>query len=89
MVLGSLLVYEPLKNNLGFTRTRNWPIPLEKRLVLKFSLSFVHLGINIKQLYGQTEATVFICATTRWRGEMADTVGKMAPGVELKIADDG
>ena len=49
---------------------------------------FRSLGINIKQLYGQTEATVFVCIQPD--GEvMADTVGKAAPGVELKIAEDG
>ena len=42
---------------------------------------FRSLGINIKQLYGQTEATVFVCIQPD--GDMADTVGKAAPGVEL------
>jgi long-chain acyl-CoA synthetase len=46
------------------------------------------LGINLKQLYGQTEATVFI--TAQPDGEVrSDTVGVTCPGVELKIADNG
>jgi len=46
------------------------------------------LGINLKQLYGQTEASVFI--TVQPDGEVRnDTVGVPAPGVELKIADSG
>ncbi|MEL6680499.1 MAG: AMP-binding protein, partial [Pseudomonadota bacterium] len=46
------------------------------------------LGINLKQLYGQTEASVFI--TQQPDGEVrADTVGVASPGVELKIADSG
>ncbi|MEM9643343.1 MAG: AMP-binding protein, partial [Pseudomonadota bacterium] len=46
------------------------------------------LGINLKQLYGQTEATVFI--TIQPDGEVrADTVGVPAPDVELKIDDSG
>jgi len=46
------------------------------------------LGINLKQLYGQTEATVFI--TQQPDGEVrSDTVGVPSPGVELKIADNG
>ncbi|MEM9049456.1 MAG: AMP-binding protein [Pseudomonadota bacterium] len=46
------------------------------------------LGINLKQLYGQTEASVFI--TQQPDGEVrADTVGVPSPGVELRIAENG
>ena len=46
------------------------------------------LGINLKQLYGQTEASVFI--TQHPDGEVrSDTVGVPTPGVELKIDDSG
>ena len=46
------------------------------------------LGINLKQLYGQTEASVFI--TQQPDGEVrADTVGVASPGVELRIAESG
>ena len=46
------------------------------------------LGINLKQLYGQTEASVYI--TMQPDGEIhADTVGQPAPDVEIKIADSG
>lgn len=46
------------------------------------------LGINLKQLYGQTEASVFI--TQQPDNEVRpDTVGVPSPGVELKIADNG
>jgi len=46
------------------------------------------LGLNLKQLYGQTEASVYI--TAQPDGEIrADTVGKPSPGVEIKIADNG
>ena len=85
--LGSLMVYEPLKNNLGFTRLK-LAYTAGEAIGPEIFTFFRSLGINIKQLYGQTEATVFICVQPD--GEvMADTVGKMAPGVELKIADDG
>ena len=44
------------------------------------------LGINLKQLYGQTEASVFI--TLQPDGEVrSDTVGVPAPGVEVRISD--
>ena len=43
------------------------------------------LGINLKQLYGQTEASVFL--TMQGNDEVfSDTVGKPIEGVELKIA---
>ncbi len=46
------------------------------------------LGINLKQLYGQTEASVYI--TMQPDGEIyPDTVGKPAPEVEIKIDDSG
>jgi long-chain acyl-CoA synthetase len=46
------------------------------------------LGINIKQLYGQTECMVFICVQPD--GEVyADTVGTPAIDVEIRIEDDG
>ena len=49
---------------------------------------FRSLGINVKQLYGQTEASVYI--TIQPDGEVyADTVGVPAPDVEVKIADSG
>ncbi len=46
------------------------------------------LGINLKQLYGQTEASVYI--TAQPDGEIdAETVGKPSPDVEVKISDSG
>ncbi len=46
------------------------------------------LGINLKQLYGQTEASVFITQQPDSQVR-ADTVGVPSPGVELKIGDNG
>ena len=46
------------------------------------------LGLNLKQLYGQTEASVYI--TAQPDGEIsADTVGTPSPDVEIEIADSG
>ncbi|RMF41835.1 MAG: long-chain fatty acid--CoA ligase, partial [Alphaproteobacteria bacterium] len=46
------------------------------------------LGINLKQLYGQTEASVFI--TQQPDGQVrADTVGIPSPGVEIRIDEKG
>jgi long-chain acyl-CoA synthetase len=85
--LGNLFVYGPLKNTLGFSRVRVGYTAGEAIGPEIFDF-FRSLGINLKQLYGQTEATVFI--TAQPDGEVrSDTVGVPSPGVELKIAENG
>ncbi|PSC07092.1 long-chain fatty acid--CoA ligase [Alsobacter soli] len=85
--LGEALVYGPLKNRFGFSRikvayTAGEAIGPE---IFRF---FRSLGINLKQLYGQTEAAVYV--TMQPDGEIrADTVGRPAPEVEVRIADNG
>ncbi|WP_428927951.1 AMP-binding protein [Marinibacterium sp. SX1] len=85
--LGQVLVYGPLKNTLGFTRIRVGYTAGEAigPEIFEFYRS---LGINLKQLYGQTEATVFI--TAQPDGEVrSDTVGVPCPEVEIRIDDSG
>ncbi len=85
--LGNLLLYEPLKNSLGFSRIRIAYTAGEAIGPDIFDF-YRSLGINIKQLYGQTEAAVFV--TMQPDGEIKpDSVGTPAPGVEIKIAPDG
>ncbi|MFN3629055.1 MAG: AMP-dependent synthetase/ligase [Casimicrobiaceae bacterium] len=46
------------------------------------------IGINLKQLYGQTETCAYV--TLQPDGEIKlDSVGKPAPGVEVKLAENG
>ncbi len=85
--LGELFIYGPLKNTLGFSRVRVGYTAGEAIGPEIFDF-YRSLGINLKQLYGQTEATVFI--TMQPDGEVrSDTVGVPAPGVELRIGDNG
>ncbi len=85
--LGNIFVYGPLKNTLGFSRVRVGYTAGEAIGPEIFSF-YRSLGINLKQLYGQTEASVFI--TQQPDGEVrADTVGVPSPGVEVKIAENG
>ncbi|MYB34783.1 MAG: long-chain fatty acid--CoA ligase [Gammaproteobacteria bacterium] len=85
--LGDMLVYAPLKNTMGFSCIRVAYTAGEAIGPEIFDF-FRSLGVNIKQLYGQTEAAVFI--TAQPDGEVyADTVGKPSPEVEVKITDDG
>jgi len=85
--VGQRCIYGPLKDTLGFSRVRVGYTAGEAigPEIFEFYRS---LGINLKQLYGQTEASVFI--TLQPDGEVRnDTVGVAAPGVELRIADSG
>jgi len=85
--LGELLVYGPLKNTLGMSRIRLAYTAGEAIGPDIFDF-YRSLGINIKQLYGQTEASVNI--TLQPDGEVyPDTVGKPAPDVEIRITDSG
>ncbi len=85
--LGELMVYGPLKNALGFSNVRVGYTAGEAIGPELFDF-YRSLGINLKQLYGQTEATVFI--TAQPDGEVrSDTVGVPSPGVEVRIADNG
>jgi long-chain acyl-CoA synthetase len=85
--LGEALVYGPLKNTLGLSRIRI-AYTAGEAIGPEIFEFYRALGINIKQLYGQTEAAVFI--TMQPNGEVKpDTVGKPAPGVEIRIDDSG
>jgi long-chain acyl-CoA synthetase len=85
--LGNLLVYGPLKDTLGYGRIRVGYTAGEAIGPEIFDF-YRSLGINLKQLYGQTEATVFI--TAQPDGEVrADTVGVPSPDVELRITEEG
>ncbi len=85
--LGEALIYGPLKNTLGFTRIRIAYTAGEAIGADLFAF-YRSLGLNLKQLYGQTEA--FLYVTAQADGAVrSDTVGPPAPNVELRIAADG
>jgi long-chain acyl-CoA synthetase len=85
--LGRVLIYGPLKNTLGFSRIRIAYTAGEAIGPDIFNF-YRSLGINIKQLYGMTECSVFLCIQPNGQVR-ADTVGTPVGGVELKIAEDG
>jgi long-chain acyl-CoA synthetase len=85
--LGRLLVYEPLKNVLGLSRVRIAYTAGEAIGPDLFSF-YRSLGLNLKQLYGQTEA--FLYLTAQPDGQIyADTVGSALPNVDLRISEAG
>ena len=83
--LGYFFVYGPLKNNLGLTRVRISYTAWEAMGPDTF-LFYRSLGINLKVLYGQTEASVFV--SLHRNGDVdPKTVGPVFPGVDIKIKD--
>ena len=85
--LGEALVYAPLKNQMGLGRLRVGYTAGEAIGPEMFRF-YRSLGLNLKQLYGQTESTVF--TTMQPDGEIsADTVGRPLAGVELRIEPGG
>ncbi|WP_068015510.1 AMP-binding protein [Rhodoplanes sp. Z2-YC6860] len=85
--LGNLLIYGPLKNVLGLSNVRIAYTAGEAIGPDLFSF-YRSLGLNLKQLYGQTEA--FLYLTAQPDGQIyADTVGPALPNVDLRIAENG
>ncbi|MEJ2375432.1 MAG: AMP-binding protein [Pseudolabrys sp.] len=85
--LGELLVYGPLKNVLGFSCVRVAYTAGEAIGPDLFAF-YRSIGLNLKQLYGQTEA--FLYVTAQPDGAIySDTVGPACPHVDLRIAENG
>jgi long-chain acyl-CoA synthetase len=85
--LGNLLIYAPLRNTLGFSRVRV-AYTAGEAIGPDIFLFFRSLGINLKQLYGQTESSAYCCLQAD-DDVRSDTAGPPAPGVEVSIAADG
>jgi len=85
--LGEWLVYAPLKNVLGLGRMRVGYTAGEAIGPDLFAF-YRSLGLNLKQLYGMTEASVFICLQPDGQIKV-DTVEPAAPGVEIRLAESG
>jgi len=81
--LGNLLVYAPLRNVLGMSRIRIAYTGGEA-IGPDLFVFYRSLGINLKQLYGSTETSVFVCIQPNDKVK-PDTVGPAVPGVELKF----
>ena len=85
--LGHGLVYGPLKDNLGLGRIR-LAYTAGEAIGPEIFTFYRSLGINVKQLYGMTEASVFVCVQPD--GEVRpDTVGTPMPEVEVNISPEG
>jgi long-chain acyl-CoA synthetase len=85
--LGNLFVYGPLKNVLGMSRIR---VAYTAGAAIGPDLFrfYRSIGINLKQLYGQTETCAYVCLQPDGQIKL-DSVGTPAPNVEVKLADNG
>lgn len=85
--LGNILVYGPLRNALGMSRVRV-AYTAGEAIGPDLFVFYRSIGINLKQLYGSTETSVFVCVQPDGKVR-ADTVGPPVAGVEIRIADTG
>ena len=85
--LGGLLVYGPLRNILGMSRIR---VAYTGGAAIGPDLYrfYRSIGINLKQLYGQTETSVYVCKQPNGRAKL-DSVGRPLPGVAIRISENG
>ena len=84
--LGDLVVYGPLRNVLGMSRVRV-AYTAGEAIGPDLFRFYRSIGINLKQLYGSTETSVFVCIQPDGQVK-ADTVGPAVPGVELKFTPE-
>ena len=85
--LGDLMVYGPLRNILGMSRVR---VAYTGGAAIGPDLYrfYRSIGINLKQLYGQTETAAYVCKQPDGQAKM-DSVGVPLPGVEVRIVENG
>ncbi len=85
--LGNIAVYGPLRNALGMSRVRV-AYTAGEAIGPDLFVFYRSIGINLKQLYGQTETTVYVCVQPNG-AVRSDTVGPPLPGCEIKLTSDG
>jgi long-chain acyl-CoA synthetase len=87
LALGEVMVYGPLRDQLGLGRAR-WFYTGGAPLGAETYRFFRSIGINLKQVWGATELAGL--ATLQPDGEEnPDTVGRVLQGIELRVAENG
>lgn len=85
--LGESLVYGPLRNVLGMSRIRV-AYTAGEAIGPDLFRFYRSIGINLKQFYGQTETCAYVCLQPDGQVKF-DSVGPAAPGMEIRIAENG
>jgi long-chain acyl-CoA synthetase len=86
-VLGEVLVYGPVRDQLGLRRAR-WVYTGGAPLGPDTFRFFRSFGINIKQVWGSTELSGLASMQPDGQAD-PDTVGRVIPGTEVRVAEDG
>jgi long-chain acyl-CoA synthetase len=86
-ILGEMLIYGPLRDQLGLRRAR-WVYTGGAPLGADTFRFFRAVGVNLKQVYGATELAG-LCSVQADREVDPDTVGRPFEGTEIRIAEHG
>jgi long-chain acyl-CoA synthetase len=87
LAVGEVLVYGPVRDQLGLRRAR-WVYTGGAPLGPDTFRFFRSFGINIKQVWGSTELSGLASLQPDGQAD-PDTVGRAIPGTEVRIAEDG
>jgi long-chain acyl-CoA synthetase len=85
--IGNALVYGPVRDQLGLSNSR-WCYTGGAPLGPDTFRFFRGFGINLKQIYGATEASALVAFQRDGQAD-PNTVGLPVPGVEMRIDDSG
>ncbi len=85
--LGNVLIYGPLRNALGMSRVRI-AYTAGEAIGPDLFVFYRSIGINLKQLYGSTETSVFVCVQADGKVR-SDTVGPPVEGVQIQVSEAG
>ncbi len=85
--IGNVVAYGPVRDQLGLRHAR-WCYTGGAPLGPDTFRFFRSFGVNLKQIYGATEASALV-AFQRDNHADPNTVGSPVPGVELRIDDNG
>ena len=85
--LGEVLVYAPVRDQLGLRNAR-WCLTGGAPLGADAFRFFRSFGINLKQIYGATEASALVSLQSNTEAD-PNTVGHTLPGTEVRIGERG
>ena len=85
--VGDWLVFRPIKDHFGLTRIRN-AFSGGEALGEDTFVFYRAMGVQLRQLYGQTEVSGFSAAQAPGQVKL-HTVGKPLPGIDVRITDEG
>ncbi|MDY6969322.1 MAG: AMP-binding protein [Spirochaetota bacterium] len=84
--LAFLICFRALQDHLGFLRTRIMYTG-GAAVAPEMNRFFYAIGVKLRELYGMTE--IGIATTHQGRGFKIGTAGKILPGIEFKITEEG